>query len=175
MLAAREERWNRRLLLARKYSCVVVTVTICLPAAFRTDCRLSSLFDEMFERLFAFLEQEGMKIRCKETDNIAADGPAAYLAVSGSAEQVKRLCVKAEEELVFGRLTDIDVMDEHGGPVGREEIGAPPRTCFICREPAAVCVAGRRHCASEISQYIKGQIRRVQAAWRQQEKTKESQ
>ncbi|MEG1942712.1 MAG: citrate lyase holo-[acyl-carrier protein] synthase, partial [Angelakisella sp.] len=63
---------------------------------------------------------------------------------------IKHICVTAEEKIHGGRMLDIDVMDSSGTPVGRSQLGLPPRCCFVCHEPAAVCVSRRLHPTEEI-------------------------
>ena len=60
----------------------------------------------------------------------------------------------AERLLPGGRMLDIDVMDRQGEPVGREALGLPPRQCFVCRQPAAVCVSRKVHSREEVRQRV---------------------
>ncbi len=73
---------------------------------------------------------------------------------SAPAARVKAACVAAERLLPGGRMLDIDVMDRQGEPVGRDALGLPPRQCFVCRQPAAVCVSRKVHSREEVRQRV---------------------
>ena len=148
VLEAREARWQRRLALAQGRGRTLVTVTLCLPVAYRCDPALG-----LFARLEGlFLTQE---IPCRREEPLnGADGPALFLTVQAPAQQVKRLCVEAEERLPGGRMLDIDVMDGEGTPVDRNALGLPPRRCFVCQQPAAACVARKIHTREEIDAQV---------------------
>jgi phosphoribosyl-dephospho-CoA transferase len=51
---------------------------------------------------------------------------------------VKRLTLELEEGLPFGRILDLDVWVREG-PVGRGDLGLPPRRCLLCGEEAKIC------------------------------------
>lgn len=149
VLEAREARWQRRLALAQGTGRTLVTVTLCLPVACRTDPEFLRLAERLFSRLEGFLAAQGISCRREEPLN-GADGPALFLTTEAPAPAVKRLCVEAEETLPGGRMLDIDLMDGKGEPVDRGSLGLPPRRCFVCEKPAAVCVARKVHAREEI-------------------------
>ena len=153
VLEAREARWQRRLALAQGRGRTLVTVTLCLPVAYRTAPEFLTLAEGRFARLEGlFLAQE---IPCRREEPLnGADGPALFLTVQAPAQQVKRLCVEAEERLPGGRMLDIDVMDGEGTPVDRNALGLPPRRCFVCQQPAAACVARKIHTREEIDAQV---------------------
>ncbi len=162
ILSAREERWNRRQLLRSQYDSTVITITICLPAAFRTDRDIGKLFFVMYDHICDFLKQKNIVIIQKEISQ-SADGYTAHLVVSGDAVRIKKVCVKAEEELVFGRIADIDVMDREGTQIGRKELDLPLRKCFICDMPAAYCSSRMQHSDIEIANRVNSLIQRVKS------------
>jgi holo-ACP synthase CitX len=79
----------------------------------------------------------------------SADGYAAYLIVSEEADFVTSSCIRAEEELTFGMIAYLDVMDRTGLQIGREALGFPPRKCFVCDRQAAFCTSRRLHSDTE--------------------------
>ena len=159
MLEAREERWNRRLALSRGTGRTLVTVTLCLPVAYRTAPAFGELLDRLFALLREGLAREAADLR-EEEPLEGADGPARFLTAAAPAREVKRLCVEAEERLPGGRMLDIDVMDGTGEPVGRAALGLPPRKCFVCGENAAVCVSRKVHPREEIDARVE-ELRRA--------------
>ncbi|WHH57842.1 citrate lyase holo-[acyl-carrier protein] synthase [Petroclostridium sp. X23] len=70
----------------------------------------------------------------------SVDGYEAYIVTSAEGVNVRKVCVEAENNLVFGRILDIDVMDKSGVQIGREELCIPPRKCFVCDKSAAYYV-----------------------------------
>ena len=159
VLDAREERWNRRLALSREKGQTLVTVTLCLPAAYRTAPAFGELLGRLCLRLQELFAQGGLELTPEEPLK-GADGPAFFYTAPAPAGEVKRLCVKAEELLPGGRMLDIDVMDSQGEPVGRSALGLPPRTCFVCGEAAAVCVSRRAQPLEEIDARVE-ELRRA--------------
>lgn len=85
-------------------------------------------------------------------------GPEYFLASPLPAVQVKRRMVELEEK-PLGRLYDIDVFSQ-AGPLSREELGLPPRTCFLCDRPAPECARSRRHSLAELLSWIDRQMRK---------------
>ncbi|MDD7401897.1 MAG: citrate lyase holo-[acyl-carrier protein] synthase [Eubacteriales bacterium] len=85
-------------------------------------------------------------------------GPEYFLASPLPAVQVKRRMVELEEK-PLGRLYDLDVFSQ-AGPLSREELGLPPRTCFLCDRPAPECARSRRHSLAELLSWIDKQMRK---------------
>lgn len=153
VLDAREKRWQQRLALARGSRRTLITVTLCVPVAYRTAPEFEELMLALCRRLRAFLRSQGVHYRVEGITR-GNDGPAFFLTTSASPRRVKALCVRAEGLLGGGRMLDIDVMDPTGEPVGRGSLGLPPRTCFVCGEPAAVCVSRKIHAPEDISRRV---------------------
>ena len=153
VLAAREQRWNTRLALVHQTNRCLITVTLCIPVAFRTDEKINPLFESLCIRLKELLDESGVQTELVEKLN-GADGPAIMLTTTTDAEETKNVCVQAEEKIPGGRMLDIDVMDAKGNPISRSDLGLAPRRCFLCDNPAAVCIAGKRHAPDDISTFV---------------------
>ena len=152
MLGAREARWKRRLALSKTCP-ALISMTLCVPLPYRTDQRGKELLRKAAHHLATELLEAGFAPgETEEADG--ADGLAVFLPCGKDAESVKRFCVHMEEMLPYGRILDLDVTKEGGTPVGRAEIGLPPRSCFLCGRPAAECVAGKRHTPPEVAAYV---------------------
>lgn len=152
VLAAREQRWERRLGLVQMRHKCLITITLCLPVAFRTQEKYAPLFEHLCVQFRSRLADEGI-LTDFEGMLRGDDGPAYLMTTETDAAETKKHCVDAEERIPGGRMLDIDVMDAEGNPIGRSEVGLPPRQCFLCDNPAAVCVAGKRHSRDEIAAY----------------------
>lgn len=151
ILDAREVRWRQRLKLAEQYGQTLVTVTLCLPHSCRTHPDYTEGFPQLCEQVRELLRLGGA-VSPSPTFMDGCDGPACFFSAEGDAAMVKRLSVQAEEQLPGGRMLDVDVMTAHGEPIGRSELGLPPRCCFVCTQPAAVCVSRSLHPPEEILQ-----------------------
>ena len=77
-------------------------------------------------------------------------GMEGYWSPAISAEAAKRLCCRLEETLPYGRLLDLDVLDESGAPMSRTALGFAPRGCMVCGRPGAYCASRRIHPLPEI-------------------------
>lgn len=154
ILAAREERWNMRNELARSNPrCTVLSMTICLPLAYRVSSRLQRLFPLLSRDFENLIAASGIAID-KKTFLSGFDGDAALWVVQGRGKILKRFCVDVEESHPTGRILDIDVMDHGGGALDRCAIGGSPRKCFVCDNRAAVCCAGKTHGVEQLSYAI---------------------
>jgi len=153
VLAAREKRWEKRLALVANRKRCLISITLCLPVDYRTQAAYGVLFDELCNQFQKILTKNGIPFT-QEGILTGDDGPACFLTTESDAIQIKQVCVMAEDDMPGGRMLDIDVMDRAGNPIGRSEIGLPPRKCFICEEPAAVCVSRKRHSKDDLSRQI---------------------
>ncbi len=148
VLKAREERWKMRKLLVEKWQSCLVTVTLCVPVKFRTSNEFRIIFRKLCSSFKELLVTKGEALSF-ESFLQSDDGPAFFIIINNEAEEIKRICVEAEELIPGGRMLDIDVMNSCGVPVGRNDIGLPSRKCFICEKPAAICVSRKLHSPEE--------------------------
>lgn len=150
-LDAREERWARRLALARTLPerGSLLTLTLRLPAVLRLGGDFDGTARALFEALEAEARKRGMPVLSSEY-RVTADGPEGWLALGTGARDAKALALGVEKDHPLGALADIDVTDREGRTVGRADLGLPPRTCLVCGGPAAVCAAGAVHGLPEL-------------------------
>lgn len=80
-------------------------------------------------------------------------GFEAYLCLSGSASELKRICCGIEDSHPLGRLMDIDVIGPEG-PVSRESVGFAPRRCLLCDKHARLCMRAHTHTQAELLRKI---------------------
>ncbi len=151
ILQAREERWTKKLALARslKARChgqpaSLAVLTLRMPSPLRT----SGQFDELARIVFLSFADEVVESDIRvlgQEFRLGADGPEGYLAAEADAPTLKRAAVDLEACDPWGELVDIDIMDSEGEPFGRKELGMGPRACLVCGKEAACCSAGRTH------------------------------
>lgn len=81
------------------------------------------------------------------------DGLCFLFATNTSAEKVKMFALSLEEGHALGRYVDIDVLSEKG-KLSREML----RKCYLCDNPAAVCVRNRSHSVEEVINFVQEQV-----------------
>ena len=149
VLDHRERRWQQRMALSRQCD-TLVSLTLCLPLRYRGREEWKAFLRRQSAEIEKRLSAAGFPVTGRDESD-GADGLCLFLLSRGGTE-LKKACVALEEELPGGRFLDIDVTGDE--PVSRRDLGLPPRRCFVCGEPAADCVAMRRHSAKEIDRAI---------------------
>lgn len=154
VLDAREKRWNIRQKISNslKDGCLI-SVTLCVPQSFRINSEYKALFNILCDRIKDIFDNRKITIRFEKAI-YGADGPAMFFSASSSPEVVKRISVLAEESIPGARLLDVDVTNNKGEVIGREQLGLPPRKCFVCSNPAHTCVSRRLHSSKDIALVI---------------------
>ena len=153
VLQTKEERAAVQAELRSRYQAAVVSVSVNMPGQIKYDQDTRALIEYALTRLQVLFAAAG--VRASETRLLpAVAGPAAVLAVAGDAALLKQLAVQVEEEQSFGRLLDIDVFDSSGTQLSRDSAGMTGRRCFVCDEPAILCIRGRRHDAQAVADAV---------------------
>jgi len=153
VLDAREKRWEMRKSLAEKCNCTIITITLCIPLAYRIGEELWPVFLRLCKAFYKILLSKENRVHyegCIRSD----DGPAFFISAGAEAEEIKKICVYAEETIPGGRMLDIDVMNSDKKQIGRSDIGLPARKCFICDNPAYLCVSRRLHSSEQVAEYV---------------------
>ncbi len=150
VLNFRDKKAELQRKLSKQYpDCIIVSLGMNIPGPVKTSSAVFCGFCEGKEKLEHMLSSQGMIKKQEMIEDIA--GYAAIYAMSGSSNlDLKYRTVKLEESHSLGRLWDIDVMDEQGVPMTREQVGAKPRTCLICNRNAKECGRSRRHTVEEL-------------------------
>jgi holo-ACP synthase CitX len=154
VLQTKEERAAVQAELRARYQAAVVSISVNMPGVVKLDADTLALIEyatARLQQLFAAMDS-----RVHETCWLpAVAGPAVVLAVEADAATLKQLAVQVEEEQSFGRLLDIDVFDAAGIQLSRAAAGTAGRRCFVCDEPAILCIRGRRHDAQALAAAVK--------------------
>lgn len=153
VLQTKEERAAVQAELRARYQAAVVSVSVNMPGQIKCDQDTLALIEYALNRLQVLFAAAGFQV--SETRRVpAVAGPAAVMAVAVDAALLKRLAVQVEEEQPFGRLLDIDVFDAAGIQLSRNASGQAGRSCFVCNEPAILCIRGRRHDADAVADAV---------------------
>ncbi|MCF4114979.1 MULTISPECIES: citrate lyase holo-[acyl-carrier protein] synthase [Dethiosulfovibrio] len=161
ILAAREARWSLRKELSRSYGKPVLSLSMTVPGPNKSApgifWAIKVISDEVEKTMGSALS--------RRIDLDGADGPSVHWVVDLSGKELKKRALAIEESHGLGRIVDLDVLDENGAPLGRSELGFPPRRCLICDRPAKECSYCRRHGLSELLEEIEGILEK--SGWRE--------
>lgn len=149
MLAAREQRQIRQQAMLAAYRMPLVCYTMNIAGPFKD----SPLIRRGFRLGLLFLRRQLAAAGCSVAAMQCYDaptGPEAYLAADTSAKALKALTAELEDSLPLGRLFDMDVWQPGGVPLGRTELGLPPRKCLICGGDAKACARSRSHTVEQL-------------------------
>ena len=158
VLQTKEERAAVQAELRSRYVTTVVGISVNMPGQVKYGQDSLDLIEYALARLRHLFAAVGIGLQ--ETRWLhALAGPSAVLAVNGDAAVIKKLAMQVEQEHPFGRLLDIDVFDSAGLQISRTSSGQSGRRCFVCDEPAILCIRGKRHSAQEVADAAKAMLR----------------
>lgn len=149
ILLLKEEKSRLQQAAAAKYRSNIVALAVNMPGKIKKSPLIMDFLYHGLQQIRALLSAHNLEI-CYEAVHPLSAGPFAILAVSGEAAHIKKLTVQLEEAHAYGRLWDMDVYDCEYRQISRSELALSPRSCFICNQPAAVCVYARKHSPEEL-------------------------
>ncbi|MEG0254733.1 MAG: citrate lyase holo-[acyl-carrier protein] synthase [Vagococcus sp.] len=158
MLDAREKRQlKQQQLLEKSTNDTLISMTMNIPGSVKVTDELIKIFHLVYDQVkmdwqSELLHEELLPLKT---------GYEGYFLIKENASVVKKHLINLEEELPFGRLFDLDVLElrqEELVVLSRKDFNLSPRTCFICKENAKECGRSRSHSIEElqlaISDYI---------------------
>lgn len=155
MLLAREERAQRQQMLQQKGG-TLVCLTLNIPGPRKVTPLVGQAFysglHQVEKALTALGPWERARVIREKT------GLEAYYLCLIPAGSVKRALCAVEDGTPLGRVYDLDVLEESGRKLSREELGLPPRQCLMCGDPAFVCARSRRHSVDEMMAEIEKRV-----------------
>jgi len=161
LLAARDAR---QALLDRHLAgghAAVVAVSLNLPGPEKAPPGAAALFHWALGQLGGALASHRPRALHEGDDAL---GPFALLAVDLPPAAAKGTCLALEASLPAGRLLDLDVHGPEGAPVGRADLGLPPRPCLVCDAPARECIRLGRHPADAVAARVRALLASLPAA-----------
>lgn len=81
-------------------------------------------------------------------------GPYCIAVTVIAPYTVKRICLAIEQAVPAARLLDLDVYTAYGQRISRTDIGAPPRSCLLCQQPASDCIRLYRHSMGALLDHV---------------------
>ena len=150
MLERREARASEQKKFSDEFNSPLISFSMNIPGPIKTNEKIRAAFDIGKNLIFKALADAGIAINDKiETHENTGD--EILISVSSTApEKLKDIAVKIENENKFGRLFDIDVIDENGNKLSRKIF----RKCLLCERQAQECARSRTHSVEEMQNAI---------------------
>lgn len=159
MALRREARAAKQAQLIRKHGLPVICFTMNIAGPYKFSSAVEICFNTGVDELKKTLANFNAQTEHEEYF-IDFTGCEAFFAVRGlPARMIKALAVKLEEGFGFGRLFDIDVLDNKGVKLER----AKARRCLVCGRPAAECARSRSHSLGELGESTNALLREAVA------------
>lgn len=86
------------------------------------------------------------------------DGPSIIMVLNMEGEEAKRTSIQLEDTHFLGRIFDIDIYDNRGNPISRENYKLGRRKCLVCDEDGKLCTRAARHSMEDLLYKINTQI-----------------
>ena len=144
ILASREERAASQAEISARYKTPLVSFTMNIAGPRKNSPLIMRAFNFGIRLIYEKIPAQ--KILYSSVKPELNTGPCAIFAVSCDAVQLKEICVEIEERVSFGRLFDIDVIDESLTKLSRKN----ERGCIVCGASGRYCAAARVHNAEEL-------------------------
>ncbi|MFA6627328.1 MAG: citrate lyase holo-[acyl-carrier protein] synthase [Bacilli bacterium] len=87
----------------------------------------------------------------------SADGSYMIITIP-FVEHIKKMLVNIETKHPLGRMIDLDYFVSNEKSVSRQDLGLPPRKCYLCNKDAAICIREKTHSDKRIFTYIQTQV-----------------
>ena len=152
MLAARDRRAEAQRRLLAEQASAVISFTMNIPGPVKNSPTIRRAFDEGLRLLVRSLDAAGITRTSAEILH-AVTGNEFLCAAGTSAEAVKAICTRIEEESPLGRLFDMDVIAPDGSKLARKE----ERRCLVCGAAGRGCASRRLHSLAE----LQGAVRKL--------------
>jgi len=149
MLDARERRAKRQRELLGRFGQTMICFTMNIAGPVKNSPLISRGYALGRRLLEQQLAAAGMKVTHFEEIR-EKTGNEAFFLVASSPLAVKKITSEIEDSTPIGRLFDMDVLDETGRKIDRQELGKEGRRCLICGGAAAACARSRTHTVAEL-------------------------
>lgn len=150
---AKETRAAEQRRLIREFRMPLISFTLILPGGYFQY----SKWPEVWKLACASLD-DAFPESFYSQNRLGEWGPEAFYAIDLEASTIKQTTCRLEDETPLSRLYDMDVIDLSGIPVSRTSLGAAPRQCLICDQPAVECYVTRRHSLESLVEEVKSRM-----------------
>lgn len=149
-LQDREDRVEYQNNLISQYKLPLLSVRTNYPGENKKEPVANEISDIMANEISLLFETS--IVFHKIIDNL--EGKIHLFIINDTPKNVKLQTMELEEKHILGRCVDIDVYDENGNGMSRQQFGKGKRKCMLCDELAFVCGRTMKHSHSEIKDFI---------------------
>ena len=149
-LQDREDRVEYQNSLISKYNLPLLTVRTNYPGENKKEVIANEIADIMAHEIELLFE--GKIVHTEIIDKL--EGKIYLFIIKDSPKDIKLQTIRLEEKHILGRCVDIDVYDEKGNGMSRQQFGLGKRKCMLCDELAFVCGRTMKHSHAEIKEHI---------------------
>lgn len=140
LLAAREAREALIGSILARLAMTIIFASTAVPGPRKRPPAIEALLDWGVGQLEDGIDN--CRLLINESDSL---GPYAIFSVDAKPRVVKLACLAIENGHPAARLLDLDVYGADTARIGRVDVGAPPRPCLLCEQPAVDCIRLNRH------------------------------
>lgn len=153
VLLSKEIRQNKQLQLLGQHDGVLIYLSLVTPGNIKNNYGFRYIF---YRALLDFEKQcieQRFSIICHGRV-IETTGLEAYWVVkTEDVNCIKKLCIELEEQMIYGRLCDFDViigneMNHH--IVSRSDLNLSGRKCLVCGSLAHACARSQKHSYADV-------------------------
>lgn len=156
IMLGREKRALRQMKICEEYGGTLLNIKLNIPGSVKT-CRAYEIITEKTgELVYNSLKENGHRVLFSKFFNLKT-GPEFIIVTDMNIKEAKTMSVDLEENLKYGRILDIDVMDKEGA-VSRRDFNLPERKCLMCMDNPFVCRRNNKHTVEEIIKAINSLI-----------------
>ena len=154
ILIERERRIEYQEKLVKKYEMPILVIRVNYPGINKTN-HLSKEISSIMEKEICEILSYSIHFKIKEE---TAEGPMVIMAINKKAREIKLMTLNIESNHILGRCVDLDVYDDSGNSIGRQDFGLEMRKCYLCQDIAHNCVRSKKHSKEEVEGFIKSRF-----------------
>lgn len=158
ILAAREKR------ACLRRQCVAVgqgalSLSLNIPGYPKCTSMFSACFDLLLVELKGFMLAHRVMLEVPQEIVLRDEAGDFYLVPVKTVptfSKIKAVCEDFEATNPLGRIVDVDLTDQQGNPVSSHKL----KRCFLCDNPAIVCMREQTHSYQTLREHILTQMQR---------------
>lgn len=154
ILLERERRIEYQEKLVKQYKMPILVIRVNYPGI-NKDNSLSQEITKIMEKEICERLSSSIHYKKKST---TAEGPLVTLCINMEASDIKAVTLNLEHNHLLGRCVDLDVYDDTGRSISRQDFGHAMRKCYICEDVAHNCVRSKKHSFDEVEGFIKNKF-----------------
>ena len=154
ILLGRERRIEYQQKLVNQYKMPILVIRVNYPGV-NKDNHFSQEITKIMEQIICEIFSYSIHYKIMTT---TAEGPLVIMSINKEVREIKSIALDIEEKHILGRCVDLDVYDENGLSISRDDFGIGMRKCYICDDIAHNCVRSKKHSKEEVEGFIKSKF-----------------